>query len=66
MFRKTHEVFKNRQDAGKRLLAKLQALLSKRKKIDTVVVALPRGGVPVASPIAMAIKAPLTVFVSKK
>jgi len=41
--------FRNRQDAGRRLAEKLQDLPD-----DVMVVALPRGGAPVAAPAALA------------
>jgi putative phosphoribosyl transferase len=54
--------FRDREDAG-RLLAEsvLDLHLS-----DPVVLALPRGGVPVAAPVARAIAAPLDVLVVRK
>jgi putative phosphoribosyl transferase len=55
-------IFKNRSDAG-RILADL---LSEFKDQDVIVLALPRGGVPVASEVAKAIDAPLDVFVVRK
>lgn len=54
--------FRDRQDAGRRLAARLaeQALPS------PVVLALPRGGVPVGYEIAARLDAPLEVFVARK
>lgn len=61
------DMFKNRTEAGQRLLQKLRIVLAaKNAALANVVVALPRGGVPVAVEIAREIKAPLTVLVSKK
>ena len=54
--------FKDRADAGHRLLAMLPPL----DPADTVVIALPRGGVPVADVIAHAIGAPLDVTIVRK
>ncbi|HEV2068989.1 MAG TPA: phosphoribosyltransferase family protein [Acidimicrobiales bacterium] len=55
-------VFRNRTDAGRRLAQVLRPLgLS-----DPVVLALPRGGVPVAFEIATALDVPLEVFVARK
>lgn len=48
------------------LAQKLKKTLAGRKTMANVVVALPRGGVPVAVELARAIASPLTVLVSKK
>jgi putative phosphoribosyl transferase len=55
-------MFKNRKDAGRRLAARLL----KYKDEHPVVLALPRGGVPVAYEVAMALNAPLDVVVVRK
>lgn len=57
------QLFKNRAEAG-RVLAKRLAEYSNRP--DVVVLALPRGGVPVAYEVAQALHAPLDVFVVRK
>jgi len=54
--------FANREEAG----AALAALLVGRSDPDPVVVALPRGGVPVGSVVADALDAPLDVIVVRK
>jgi putative phosphoribosyl transferase len=54
--------FKNREEAGKALA---EALLSKVFP-DPVVLALPRGGVPVAVEVARALKAPLDLVMVRK
>lgn len=54
--------FHDRVDAGRRLAD----ALSRRERRDTVVLALPRGGVPVGAQIAEALGAPLDVFVARK
>ncbi|HBT19811.1 MAG TPA: phosphoribosyltransferase [Peptococcaceae bacterium] len=54
--------FANRQDAGKKLAVKLEGL----NNDDVVVVAIPRGGVVVAEPVAEKLKAPLDVVVPRK
>ena len=56
-------VFRDRQDAG-RVLAGL--LHRYRRHPDVVVLALPRGGVPVAYEVAQALGAPLDVFLVRK
>jgi putative phosphoribosyl transferase len=55
--------FKNRTEAGQ-LLAKELSAYADRK--DTVVVALPRGGMPVGFEIAKALNLPLDVFPVRK
>ena len=55
-------VFANRVDAGRRLAERLDHLRGR----DIVVVGLPRGGVPVAAEVAMALGAPLDVIVVRK
>ncbi|MBV2156357.1 phosphoribosyltransferase family protein [Kitasatospora sp. SUK 42] len=54
--------FTDRTDAGRRLAARLGHLGGP----DTVVVALPRGGVPVAAEVASALGAPLDICVIRK
>jgi putative phosphoribosyl transferase len=54
--------FRHREDAGRQLAERVVAL----GLIDPVVLALPRGGVPVASPVAVALSAPLDVLVVRK
>jgi putative phosphoribosyl transferase len=55
--------FKDRRDAGRRLA---QALRAYADKPDLLVLALPRGGVPVADEVAAALHAPLDVFIVRK
>ena len=55
--------FRNRVDAGRRLAA---ALSRYARRADVVVLALPRGGVPIAFEVARALDAPLDVFVVRK
>ncbi len=54
--------FEDRTDAGRRLAARLEHLRDERP----VVLALPRGGVPVAAEIAKALDAQLDVIVVRK
>lgn len=56
-------LFHNRFDAGERLSRLLQ---SYRNDSNTIILALPRGGVPVAYPIAKALALPLDIFVVRK
>ncbi|SKR07842.1 Phosphoribosyl transferase domain [Mycobacteroides abscessus subsp. abscessus] len=58
----THRMFSDRQDAG-RVLA---GMLAPRKLRSIVVLALPRGGIPVGREIATALNAPLAVLVVRK
>lgn len=53
----------NRRDAGKKLAHSLQKYCNRD---DTIVLALPRGGVPVAYEVARALPAPLDVFIVRK
>ena len=55
--------FLNRVDAGRRLASRLTPYANRS---DVVVLALPRGGVPVASEVAMHLHAPLDVFLVRK
>jgi predicted phosphoribosyltransferase len=55
--------FKNRYEAGRFLAERLSAYANRP---DTLVLALPRGGVPVAYEIAKALGAPLDVFQVRK
>lgn len=56
-------MFRNRTDAGQKLASKLEAYLGQP---DVVVLAMPRGGVPVGCEIAKALHAPVDVFVVRK
>jgi putative phosphoribosyl transferase len=56
-------MFHDRFDAGRQLA---QELLRYRNQSDVLVLALPRGGVPVAFEVARALDAPLDVFVVRK
>ncbi len=53
---------RNREDAGRRLAERL----AKYREESPVVLALPRGGVPVGYEISRALNAPLDVFVARK
>jgi predicted phosphoribosyltransferase len=55
--------FADRRDAGRKLAG---ALAHYAGRDDVIVLALPRGGVPVAYEVTLALKAPLDVFVVRK
>ena len=55
--------FEDRAEAGRVLAAALQAYRGRR---DVIVLALPRGGVPVGFEVARSLGAPLDVFVVRK
>jgi putative phosphoribosyl transferase len=55
--------FRNRREAGRRLAADLAEYAN---RADVRVLALPRGGVPVAFEVARVLDAPLDVFVVRK
>lgn len=55
--------FEDRKEAGRALAARLRHYAGRP---DVVVLALPRGGVPVAAPVADALGAPLDLFLVRK
>src|SRR5437588_1664212 len=56
-------LFQDRTEAGRLLAAKLSAYADRS---DVIVLALPRGGVPVAYEVARALHAPLDIFLVRK
>jgi putative phosphoribosyl transferase len=54
--------FKDRQDAGRRLAARLERFRDEQP----VIIGIPRGGVPVAAEVARALGAPLDIVVVRK
>ena len=54
--------FRNRSEAGKKLASALQRYAGE----NPVVLALPRGGVPVAAEVAAALNAPLGLVLVRK
>src|ERR1044071_5555075 len=56
-------IFRDRTEAGKYLATKL---LSYKDRPDVRVLALPRGGVPVAFEVAQALRVPLDIFLVRK
>lgn len=55
-------LFQDRADAGRQLAERLEHL----RTLDPIILGLPRGGVPVAGPVAVALDAPLDVIVVRK
>lgn len=55
--------FRDRREAGQRLA---EALKAHANRDDVVVLALPRGGVPVAFEVAQALRVPLDLFLVRK
>jgi predicted phosphoribosyltransferase len=56
-------IYRDRVDAGKQLATKLGDYANRD---DVLVLALPRGGVPVAYEVAKALRAPLDIFLVRK
>jgi putative phosphoribosyl transferase len=56
-------LFENRNDAGKKLA---QEFIKFKERDDAIVLALPRGGVPVAYEVARALDVPLDIFLVRK
>jgi len=56
-------LFDDRQDAGRRLAERLEHLLGRPQ---TIILALPRGGVPVGYEVARALNLPLDIFLVRK
>lgn len=56
-------IFPNRIEAGRTLAAQFRDLASRD---DVIILALPRGGVPVAAEVARAINAPLDILLVRK
>jgi predicted phosphoribosyltransferase len=56
-------IFHDRSHAGRKLAEKLTAYRDRR---NVIVLALPRGGVPVACEVALALNAPVDIFIVRK
>src|SRR2546426_9428522 len=56
-------IFRDRTDAGRQLAKRLTRYANRN---DVLVLALPRGGMPVAYEVAKELKAPLDVFLVRK
>jgi predicted phosphoribosyltransferase len=59
-------LFFDRTDAGRRLGSDLARRLSRIRDEDPLVLAIPRGGVPVGYEVARVIDAPLDLFIARK
>jgi len=59
-------MFKDRVEAGKLLAKEIKKLKDKSLITDPVIVALPRGGIPIGAEIAKEINAPLDILFVKK
>ena len=63
-------IFRDRTEAGKQLAAAIVAEMAKltalKDPAETIVYALPRGGLPVAVPIVEELQCPLDIVVAKK
>jgi putative phosphoribosyl transferase len=57
------QLLKNRHEAGKKLAKKL---IKYKNTADTIVIAIPRGGVPVAYEIALSLELPLEIIIVRK
>jgi putative phosphoribosyl transferase len=57
------EPFRDRRDAGRQLAARLEAY---RSRDDVLILALPRGGVPVAAEVAKALGLPFDLLLVRK
>ena len=55
--------FKDRKDAGKKLAQKLSAY---SERPNGLILALPRGGVPVAYEVALSLRIPVDIFIVRK
>lgn len=62
-FGKEQLVFQDRAHAGRKLAEQLGAYANRK---DTIVLGIPRGGVPVAFEVAKVLHAPLDIFLSRK
>lgn len=58
--------FKNRRAAGKQLAESVKLSLAALPPLPTMVLGVPRGGVPVAYEVALALQAPLDIWLVRK
>lgn len=61
---KSHALFSDRHDAGRQLAERLRVKYGNRN--DVTILALPRGGVPVAKEISVRLNAPMDVIIIRK
>lgn len=59
-------LFRDRAEAGRLLSRELLDAVPELRTEPATVLAIPRGGVPVAAPIALVLHAPLDVFIARK
>ena len=59
-------LFRDRAEAGQFLSRELLDAVPELRTEPVTVLAIPRGGVPVAAPIALLLRAPLDVFIARK
>ena len=59
-------LFRDRAEAGRFLSRELLDAVPELRTEPVTVLAIPRGGVPVAAPIALSLHAPLDVFIARK
>jgi len=60
-------LFRDRREAGERLARQVSALFDREADLDApVILALPRGGIPVALEVARALAAPLDLVIVRK
>lgn len=57
-------IFEDRRQAGKKLASRIR--LTESERLNTIVLALPRGGVPVAYEVARALNCPLDILIVRK
>lgn len=63
VLREEYVIFRDREEAGRKLAEQLSAYANRK---DVIVLGIPRGGVPVAQEVAKGLNAPLDIFVSRK
>ncbi|PWU04315.1 MAG: phosphoribosyl transferase [Verrucomicrobia bacterium] len=59
-------IFRNREDAGKKLARKIKEVLKREALEDAIVLALPRGGLPIGAAIRDEFQIPMDAFLVRK